>query len=64
MPIYAALFLIVTFASIGVPGTNGFVGEFMVITGTYRLASASRSFAGSRRHARRGRRDPGAPCTC
>ncbi len=35
MPIYAALFLIVTFASIGVPGTNGFVGEFMVITGTY-----------------------------
>jgi NADH-quinone oxidoreductase subunit M len=35
MPIYAALWLIVTFASIGVPGTNGFVGEFMVITGTY-----------------------------
>ncbi|MEP7120703.1 MAG: NADH-quinone oxidoreductase subunit M [Byssovorax sp.] len=35
MPIYAALFLIVTFASIGVPGTNGFVGEFMVIMGTY-----------------------------
>lgn len=35
MPIYAAMFLIVTFASIGVPGTNGFIGEFMVITGTY-----------------------------
>jgi NADH-quinone oxidoreductase subunit M len=35
MPLYAALFVIVTFASIGVPGTNGFVGEFMIITGTY-----------------------------
>ena len=35
MPVYAALFLIVTFASIGVPGTNGFVGEFMVIVGTF-----------------------------
>ena len=34
MPIYAALFVIFTMASIGVPGTNGFVGEFMVIMGT------------------------------
>src|SRR6185436_15335595 len=35
MPLYAAVFVIVTFASVGVPGTNGFIGEFMVITGTY-----------------------------
>jgi NADH-quinone oxidoreductase subunit M len=35
MPIYAAIFVIVTLASIGVPGTNGFVGEFMVIVGTF-----------------------------
>jgi NADH-quinone oxidoreductase subunit M len=35
MPLYATLFVIVTFASVGVPGTNGFVGEFMVVTGTY-----------------------------
>jgi NADH-quinone oxidoreductase subunit M len=35
MPIYAALWVVVTFASIGVPGTNGFVGEFMIIMGTY-----------------------------
>jgi NADH-quinone oxidoreductase subunit M len=34
MPIYTALFVVVTFASIGVPGTNGFVGEFMIIMGT------------------------------
>ncbi len=35
MPVYATVFVIVTLASIGVPGTNGFVGELMVITGTY-----------------------------
>jgi len=35
MPLYAALFVIVTLASVGVPGTNGFVGEFLVITGTF-----------------------------
>jgi NADH-quinone oxidoreductase subunit M len=35
MPIYAALFVIVTMSSIGVPGTNGFVGEFMIIMGTF-----------------------------
>jgi NADH-quinone oxidoreductase subunit M len=35
MPIYAALFVIVTMSSIGVPGTNGFVGEFMIVLGTF-----------------------------
>jgi NADH-quinone oxidoreductase subunit M len=35
MPIYAALFIIVTMSSVGVPGTNGFVGEFMVLMGTF-----------------------------
>jgi len=45
MPVYTAIFVIVTFASIGVPGTNGFIGEFLVITGT--MASARlRGFAG------------------
>jgi NADH-quinone oxidoreductase subunit M len=34
MPVYAMFFLIATLASIGLPGTNGFVGEFMIITGT------------------------------
>ncbi len=36
MPVYAALFLIVTFSSIGVPGLNGFVGEFLVLVGVFR----------------------------
>jgi len=35
MPIYAAIFVTVTMSSVGVPGTNGFVGEFMVIMGTF-----------------------------
>ncbi|MBM4361926.1 MAG: NADH-quinone oxidoreductase subunit M [Deltaproteobacteria bacterium] len=34
MPVYTTLFIIVTMASVGVPGTNGFVGEFQVIMGT------------------------------
>jgi NADH-quinone oxidoreductase subunit M len=35
MPIYAAFFVIATLASVGLPGTNGFVGEFLIITGTF-----------------------------
>ena len=35
MPVFTTLFVIATMASIGVPGMNGFVGEFMVIVGTY-----------------------------
>ena len=36
MPVFAALFLIITFSSIAVPGTNGFVGEFLVLLGTFK----------------------------
>ncbi len=35
MPIFAGLFLFTAFASIGLPGLNGFVGEFMVLLGSY-----------------------------
>jgi NADH-quinone oxidoreductase subunit M len=35
MPVYAAIFILITMSSIGVPGTNGFVGEFMVVMGTF-----------------------------
>ena len=31
MPFYSAMFLIFTMASIGLPGTSGFIGEFMII---------------------------------
>lgn len=35
MPIYAGLFLFSAFASIGLPGLAGFVGEFMILIGTF-----------------------------
>ncbi len=35
MPIYAGFFLFIAFASIGLPGLNGFVGEFLVLLGSY-----------------------------
>jgi NADH-quinone oxidoreductase subunit M len=35
MPVFATIFMIVTFSSIGLPGTNGFVGEFLVLIGAF-----------------------------
>jgi NADH-quinone oxidoreductase subunit M len=35
MPVYSALFLVVTLSSIALPLLNGFVGEFLVLIGTY-----------------------------
>jgi NADH-quinone oxidoreductase subunit M len=35
MPVYATFFLVVTLASIGLPLLNGFVGEFLVLTGAF-----------------------------
>jgi NADH-quinone oxidoreductase subunit M len=36
MPFFAAVFMIITLASIGLPGTNGFVGEFLILLGTFK----------------------------
>ncbi len=38
MPAFAAVFLLVTLSSIGLPGTNGFVGEFLILIGTFQVA--------------------------
>jgi NADH-quinone oxidoreductase subunit M len=35
MPIYAAFFMVFTLASIGLPATNGFIGEFLIILGGF-----------------------------
>ena len=35
MPIYSAIFLIVMLSSVGLPGTNGFIGEFLALLGTF-----------------------------
>src|SRR6516164_9886161 len=37
MPLYAMTFMIFTLASCGVPGTSGFVGEFLVIVGAIQV---------------------------
>ena len=45
MPRYAAIFLFTSFASIGLPGLNGFVGEFMILMGSYNSYKILTSFA-------------------
>jgi NADH-quinone oxidoreductase subunit M len=39
MPIYAIAFMFFTMASVGLPGTSGFVGEFLILLGTYLYSS-------------------------
>jgi NADH-quinone oxidoreductase subunit M len=41
MPVYAALTLIVALSSMGLPGLNGFVGEFTILLGAWGAASGS-----------------------
>ena len=41
MPIFAALFLIAMLSSVGLPGTNGFVGEFLAMLGAFQSAYAN-----------------------
>lgn len=35
MPVFASFFLLFTLASIGLPGTNGFIGEFLILLGSF-----------------------------
>jgi NADH-quinone oxidoreductase subunit M len=37
MPKYAVIFMIMMLASVGLPGTSGFVGEFMILTGAFQM---------------------------
>ncbi len=39
MPYYALFFMLFTMASIGLPGTSGFVGEFLSLAGIYQVSS-------------------------
>jgi NADH-quinone oxidoreductase subunit M len=39
MPLYAAAFMVFTLANIALPGTTGFVGEFLSLIGTFRVNS-------------------------
>jgi NADH-quinone oxidoreductase subunit M len=37
MPLYAFVFMVFTLANVGLPGTSGFVGEFLSLIGTFRV---------------------------
>jgi NADH-quinone oxidoreductase subunit M len=37
MPVYAAVFMVFTLANVGLPGTSGFIGEFLALLGTFRV---------------------------
>jgi len=39
MPAYAFVFMAFTLASVGLPGTSGFVGEFLILLGTFRVST-------------------------
>ncbi|WP_395616093.1 NADH-quinone oxidoreductase subunit M [Sphingorhabdus sp.] len=39
MPKYALLFMLFTMASVGLPGTSGFVGEFLALAGAYKVST-------------------------
>ena len=45
MPRLVAVFLLITLSSIGLPGLNGFVGEFLILLGTFRWNPRFASFA-------------------
>jgi NADH-quinone oxidoreductase subunit M len=39
MPWYAAVFLLFTMGNVGLPGTSGFIGEILTLTGTYQVST-------------------------
>jgi NADH-quinone oxidoreductase subunit M len=45
MPLYAAAFMVFTLANVGLPGTSGFVGEFLTLIGTFRMNASVAFFA-------------------
>lgn len=47
MPVYATVFMLFMLGSVGLPGTSGFVGEFLVILGTFRVDTTVAFFATS-----------------
>lgn len=47
MPLYALTFMVFTMANVGLPGTSGFVGEFMTLLGTFKVSIPTAFFATS-----------------
>jgi NADH-quinone oxidoreductase subunit M len=38
MPLYAMVFMVFTMANVGLPGTSGFIGEFLTLLGTFKVS--------------------------
>jgi len=47
MPVYAAIFLVMTMSSIGLPTLNGFIGEFLILQGIFVVSKVWAAFAAS-----------------
>jgi NADH-quinone oxidoreductase subunit M len=47
MPVYAAIFLVMTMSSIGLPTLNGFIGEFLILQGVFVTSKMWAAFAAS-----------------
>jgi len=47
MPWYAAIFLMFTMANVGLPGTSGFIGEVLTMTGAYQVSTWAALIAAS-----------------
>jgi NADH-quinone oxidoreductase subunit M len=45
MPFYAVAFMIFTLANVALPGTSGFIGEFLTLIGTFRVNTSVATFA-------------------
>ncbi len=45
MPFYALVFMVFTMANVGLPGTSGFVGEFLTLLGTFKTSIVTASVA-------------------
>ncbi len=45
MPVYATMFAIIAFASLGMPTLNGFIGEFLILAGTFQESHQYAFFA-------------------
>lgn len=45
MPLYALAFMVFTMANVGLPGTSGFIGEFMTLLGTFKVSLPTTVFA-------------------
>ena len=45
MPLYAVVFMVFTMANVGLPGTSGFIGEFLTLVGAFKASSFVALFA-------------------